>query len=74
LLDLYGTSDSAKMMYGYGSNGILKRSLHKDDIDGIREIYGNIGRLCGDINCDGYIDINDVTDLLYYTFERVKSS
>ncbi|MCG7850285.1 MAG: PKD domain-containing protein, partial [ANME-2 cluster archaeon] len=40
LLDLYGSIDSPKMMYGFGSAGTLKRDLHPDDIDGIIYIYG----------------------------------
>ncbi len=37
--DLYGYSDSDKMMYGYGSRGQLKRQLHNDDKDGIVFLY-----------------------------------
>lgn len=40
LLDLYGTADSGKMMYGYGRPGMVKRTLHPDDIAGIVYIYG----------------------------------
>lgn len=40
LNDLYSSSDSAKTMYGYASEGQTKRSLSKDDIDGIVYIYG----------------------------------
>ncbi len=44
LNDLYGLvdgypNDSIKVMYGFGSPGELKRSLHSDDQDGIRWIY-----------------------------------
>ncbi len=38
--DLYGGGDTEKTMYGLGSAGeTKKRSLHQDDIDGIRYIY-----------------------------------
>lgn len=40
LADLYGTGDSAKVMYGYGSPGTTKRTLNADDIAGIQSIYG----------------------------------
>ncbi len=40
LEDLYNIADSEKVMYGYGSPGLLKRNLHKDDIDGIVFLYG----------------------------------
>jgi len=40
LLDLYGGADSGKTMYGYGSNGIIKRTLSADDTAGIVAIYG----------------------------------
>jgi hypothetical protein len=47
LRDLYGNVgdsiyDNAKVMYGFGSTGQSKRSLHTDDRDGIRWIYGAI--------------------------------
>ena len=42
--DLYGGGDIEKTMYGIGSTGeIKKRSLHQDDIDGIRHIYPESG-------------------------------
>jgi len=42
--DLYGGGDTEKTMYGYGSKGETKaRSLHQDDIDGIRYIYPESG-------------------------------
>jgi hypothetical protein len=41
LRDLYGTPDSAKVMYGYGLTGVQKRSLDPDDAAGILWIYGN---------------------------------
>ncbi len=41
LLDLYGSADSKKMMYGYVSDGGIKRSLSTDDIAGIIDIYGS---------------------------------
>jgi hypothetical protein len=38
--DLYGGGDTEKTMYGWSSAGeTKKRSLHQDDIDGIRYIY-----------------------------------
>jgi predicted metalloprotease len=45
LRDLYGNIgdgeyDTAKAMYGFGSNGALKIALHADDIAGIKWIYG----------------------------------
>ncbi len=41
LLDLYGTADSEKTMFGFGGPGETKaRTLEPDDIDGIRYIYG----------------------------------
>jgi Matrixin/IPT/TIG domain len=40
LLDVYGSTDSGKIMYGYGSVGGIKRTLATDDTDGIRGIYG----------------------------------
>lgn len=39
--DMYGTADNAKIMNGYGSEGNIKRKLTKDDIRGIKEIYGS---------------------------------
>jgi hypothetical protein len=38
--DLSNPGDSAKVMYKYGSPGEVKRTLHADDIAGIRYIYG----------------------------------
>ncbi|MBI4758191.1 MAG: matrixin family metalloprotease [Chloroflexi bacterium] len=44
LLDLYGTADAEKTMYGYGSTGeTKKRSLESDDIAGISYIYPAAG-------------------------------
>ncbi|MFH1224758.1 MAG: matrixin family metalloprotease [Candidatus Diapherotrites archaeon] len=41
LNDLYGSSNSEKTMYGYTSTGnTKKRTLHSDDIAGIKYIYG----------------------------------
>jgi len=45
LRDLYGNLqdeeyDKAKVMYGFGYNGMNRRSFHPDDIDGIKWIYG----------------------------------
>jgi len=39
--DMYGTADNAKIMNGYGSKGNIKRKLTKDDIRGIKGIYGS---------------------------------
>jgi len=40
LLDLYGGADAQKTMYGYASPGeTKKRSLHSDDIAGIRYLF-----------------------------------
>ncbi|PWB54253.1 MAG: hypothetical protein C3F06_05165 [Candidatus Methanoperedenaceae archaeon] len=39
--DMYGTADNAKIMNGYGSEGTIKRNLTKDDISGIKRIYGS---------------------------------
>ncbi|MCX7011812.1 MAG: right-handed parallel beta-helix repeat-containing protein [Candidatus Sumerlaeota bacterium] len=48
LRDLYGdigdgVYDVAKVMYGYGSYGEVKRNLHADDQAGIQWIYGSAG-------------------------------
>lgn len=43
LKDLYGGSDTAKVMYGYCSEGILKRSLTPDDMSGIAYLYPGAG-------------------------------
>jgi hypothetical protein len=40
LEDLYNASDNSKVMYGYVANGQARRSLHTDDIAGIKSIYG----------------------------------
>jgi hypothetical protein len=43
LADLYSGGDSAKTMYGYVSYGeTYKESLHSDDINGIKAIYGSV--------------------------------
>ena len=39
LADLYSSSDSAAVMYGYSSTNTTKRSLTADDIAGIEAIY-----------------------------------
>jgi hypothetical protein len=39
--DVYGSADKVKIMNGYGIEGNLKRKLTKDDISGIRGIYGS---------------------------------
>ncbi|GAI99425.1 unnamed protein product [marine sediment metagenome] len=42
--DLYGGGDTEKTMYGLSSEGeTKKRTLHQDDIDGIRHIYPESG-------------------------------
>lgn len=38
--DLYNSSDSSAVMYGYSSKNTTKRSLAKDDKNGINAIYG----------------------------------
>ena len=44
LADLYGGSDSAKTMYGYGDYcDTHARDLHQDDVNGIIAIYGSGG-------------------------------
>ena len=45
LMDLYGNIgdgfyDVAKVMYGFGNAGTVKRNLHNDDRNGIQWIYG----------------------------------
>ena len=40
LRDLYGPGDSGKVMYGFGSAGVQKRTLHAGDLAGIQWIYG----------------------------------
>ncbi len=40
LADLYNSSDSAAVMYGYGTPGTKRRTLTADDISGIKAIYG----------------------------------
>jgi hypothetical protein len=43
LLDLYGSADSQKTMYGYSSNGATnQRTLEADDIAGLRYIYPRV--------------------------------
>jgi hypothetical protein len=41
LRDLYGSGDSAKVMYGFASSGTVKRALSVGDIAGISWIYGS---------------------------------
>jgi len=42
--DLYTSPDSEKTMYGYAASGeTKKRTLHQDDIDGIRYLYPGPG-------------------------------
>jgi len=46
LSDLYGDADKEKTMYGYATEGeTKKRTLHQDDIDGIRYLYPGAGNL-----------------------------
>lgn len=40
LRDIYGGSDSYKIMYGFSSSGVLKRNLTSIEVDGIKWIYG----------------------------------
>jgi putative cell wall-binding protein len=40
LRDLYGSGDTARTMYGYGSPTAVKRSLGPGDVAGIQWIYG----------------------------------
>ncbi len=40
LRDLYGSGDSAKVMYGFSGLGSVKRTLSSGDVAGIRYIYG----------------------------------
>lgn len=39
LADLYGSSDTSKVMYGYVSRNATKRNLTADDKAGIASIY-----------------------------------
>ena len=49
--DLYGSGDTEKTMYGYASPGeTKKRTLHKDDIDGICYIYPKLGAVVLEID------------------------
>ena len=43
LRDLYGSGDSAKIMYGFGSSGQQKRTLNASDAAGIQWIYSGGG-------------------------------
>jgi hypothetical protein len=70
LLDLYGSADNKKMMYGYVSDGVIARTLSTNDVAGIKWIYG-LGTLPvnGDIlvyyrGLDVYPDIVETSDLL----------
>lgn len=40
LKDLYNSSDSSAVMYGYSYKNTTKRNLTIDDINGINAIYG----------------------------------
>ena len=42
LLDLYGANDTGKVMYGFGSEGEMKRTLTSDDQQGIQWIYPSL--------------------------------
>jgi hypothetical protein len=64
LRDLYGdigdgVNDVGKVMYGRGSPGEMKRNLHRDDIAGIRWIYGasSASLVTGDLNGDSRDDL-----------------
>ena len=52
LRDLYGTGDSAKLMYGFGGAGTQKRTLDASDAAGIVWIYGaaNAPPIAGTVN------------------------
>ncbi len=44
-LDLYGTDDALKTMYGYGANGeTQKRALALEDVQGAEYVYPHAGR------------------------------
>lgn len=55
LLDLYGSNDAKKVMYGYVNEGDIRRNLSAYDIDGIRSIYGSAGGAGGAGGSNGNI-------------------
>jgi hypothetical protein len=57
LADLYDSADSDEVMYGYISDGEVKRELRSCDCDGICYIYG--GSNCGCSNPVEYSDLYD---------------
>lgn len=57
LQDLYDGPDGDKIMYGYGSMNTTKRTLHADDIAGIRAIYGLAVTAPAVSNGEGALDI-----------------
>jgi hypothetical protein len=65
LLDLYGTADTSKMMYGFGDSGVCKRNLHADDEAGISYIYpcSAPGTPSGPSPSDGATDVSVTADL-----------
>ncbi len=72
-LDLYGTADTEKTMYGIAADGeIKKRTLHADDIAGIRYIYPGRPSLSSPANsssaCDAtpYFDWSSVGGAISY--------
>ena len=70
LLDLYGSVDSQKAMYGFVNGGTIKRVLSAEDIAGIKWIYGPGKQLTtGDIlayyrGLGAYSNIIETNDLL----------
>jgi hypothetical protein len=42
LLDLYGADDANKIMYGFASYGVMKRTLTSGDLSGIQWIYPSV--------------------------------
>lgn len=62
LVDLYSAIDSEKTMYGYVSYGeTKKRTLHKDDIDGITFLYP--------ASCSPSVRIAGATPVYYSTLQ-----
>ena len=53
LRDLYGPRDTSKVMYGYGSSGVQKRSLDPGDAAGIAWIYGVFVPMSGTMVVNG---------------------
>lgn len=48
LRDLYGSGDTSKVMYGFASNGLVRRTLTAGDVAGINWIYGAAPRVSDD--------------------------